>query len=93
LSRKEKPMKETKWVKHKLSDNEKKAQAIWRRAEKERGELVDALKSCDYFMGREGMHKRLDRRLDAIERSKARAAEMFPEVEESFTMFTGTITL
>jgi hypothetical protein len=84
-------MKKTKWVDHKFTKDEKRAQGIWRRAEKQRSEIVQALKSCDHYMSREDMHKRLDRRLDAIEKMKHRARDIFPEISESFTMYRGTI--
>lgn len=86
-------MKKTKWVKHKFSKDELAAQKIWRRATGEHTKLVEALMSCDHYMSRDDMHKRLDRRLDAIDRGKDRAAKMFPDVSESFTMATGTISL
>ena len=86
-------MRKTKWASHKFSADETNARHIWRRAEIERSEIVQALKSCDHFMSRDDMHKRLDRRLDAIERSMTRAQSIFPDVEESFTVAKMTVTL
>ena len=86
-------MKATKWVTHKLSASEKKAQAIWRRSTSQHTAIVEALMSCDHCMTRDAMHKRLDRRLDAIERQQDTARKLFPEVAQSFTMYTDTITI
>jgi len=84
-------MKQTKWANRKFTPAEKKARAMWRQALKEKSEIVQALKSCDHYMTREDMHKRLDRRLDAIKRRQVKATETFPEVGESFTVATDTI--
>ena len=86
-------MRKTKWASHKFTADEKKAQRLWRRSESQRSDIVEALKSCDHYMSREDMHKRLDRRMDAIEKMQSRAREMFPEVKESFTMATMTVTI
>jgi len=86
-------MKPTKWTKRKLTQSELSAQKLWRNATGQRSKIVEALMSCDHYMNRDAMHKRLDRRLDAIERQEAKATSRFPEVEESFTMFTDTIVI
>ena len=82
-----------KFVGHKFSKQERDAQRIWRRSESERSDIVQALKSCDHYMSRENMHKRLDRRMNAIERAQERARSLFPEVDESFTIATMEISL
>ena len=86
-------MKAGKYAGHKFIKQELEAQKIWRRSDKQRSEIVEALKSCNHFMSREDMHKRLDRRMDTIERMQKRAKELFPEVEESFTIATMEIAL
>ncbi len=85
-------MKKTKWATHKFTARESAARAKYRRAEEQRSDIVEALKSCDHYMSREAMHKRLDRRLDTIERMQASAKELFSEVGESFTVATMTIS-
>ncbi len=81
-------MKTGKYVGHKFTKQELEAQRVWRRSDRQRSEIVEALKSCNHFMSRKAMHKRLDRRMDAIERMQKRAKELFPEVDESFTIAT-----
>jgi len=78
----------TKWATHHFTKPEREAQKVWRRADKQLSEIVQALKSCDHYMSREDMHKRLDRRLDSIERMQTKAQGMFPDVRDSFTMAT-----
>lgn len=86
-------MKAGKYAKHKFTNQELEAQRIWRRADKQRSEIVNALKSCNHYMSREDMHKRLDRRLNTIERMRNKAKGLFPEVAESFTIATMEIAL
>ena len=86
-------MKAGKYVGHKFTKQEREAQRIMRRADKQQSEIVQALKSCNFYMSREEMHKRMDRRMDAIEKMRSRARELFPEVEESFTIATMEIAL
>ncbi len=82
-----------KYADHKFTKQELEAQGVWRRSESQRSEIVQALKSCDHYMSREDMHKRLDRRMNAIERMQKRAKELFPEVDQSFTIATMEIAL
>ena len=74
----------TKWAGKKLTKDQQKAQRKWRRAVSELVELHEILHTT-IFRDRKHLHERLDRRLDAIERQKNTARELFPEVEESFT--------
>lgn len=71
-----------KWVGKKLSADQKKAQRLWRRADKQTGELCDAL-SVTCLLDRALLHRKLDMRLDAIEETRRRARKLFPEVSES----------
>lgn len=86
-------MKAGKYVGHKFTKQERDAQKIWRRADSQQLEIVNALKSCNFYMSREDMHKRLDRRLDTIEKMRNRAKAMFPDVDESFTIATMEMSL
>ncbi len=86
-------MKKTKWADHKFTRQERDARAKWRRADGQRSQIVNALMSCDHYMSRGDMHKRLDRRLDVIEKTQASARELFPEVGESFTIASMTISV
>lgn len=83
---KESDMKAGKYANHKFNKQELNAQRIWRQADGQQSEIVNALKSCDFYMSREDMHKRLDRRLNTIKRIRNRAEGLFPDVAESFTI-------
>lgn len=84
--------KYTKWHKHKFTDRQKKARRMWATASEYYFELVDALKtSPDGQMTREQFHEKLDKVLDAIERNRTGAIELFPEVKESFTISEGRL--
>jgi hypothetical protein len=86
-------MKPGKYVNHKFTADQKKARAIWRRADEELIAIDDALMVLPIVDDRAELHARLDRRLDAIERGYARAKELFPDVSESFTIASGTMSL
>lgn len=86
-------MKPGKYVGHKFTKQELDAQRIWKRANKQQFEIIEALKSCDFYMSREAMHKRLDRRMDTIEKMRNRAEGMFPDVAESFIIATMEMSL
>ena len=92
-------MKQTKWATYKFSADEKKARAKWRRAQENVNDINDALRqyptaSLEKFVEqRAELHKRLDKRLDVIEKTIASAKNLFPEVDQSFTVATGRITL
>jgi len=86
-------MKPSKYVGHKFTPEQKRARTIWRRADKELLAIDDALMVIPIVSDRKQLHARLDRRLDAIERGYARAKDLFPDVSESFTIASGTITL
>ena len=82
----------TKWAGKKLTKDQQKAQRKWRRADCELVKLHSILHTT-IFRDRKHLHERLDRRLDAIERQKNTARELFPEVEESFTIASMRIRL
>jgi hypothetical protein len=82
------PIRKTKWASYRFSTTEKKARATWREADKQYFAIVDALRTMN-MPSREELHKRLDRRLDVIEKMRASAREQFPEVDESFTIAKG----
>lgn len=86
-------MQKTKWATHEFTKDQKKARAIWRRAEKQYFALFDALMLGAIERDRKALHKALDRRLDAIDKAKTRATEIFPEVGESFTVASMTVQL
>ena len=78
-------MKPGKWVGHHFNDAQKNARATWNRASKQKVLITDALYICDW-RSRAELHKRLDQRLDEIERLQAKALKLFPDVDESFTV-------
>ncbi len=86
-------MKAGKYVGHKFTKQELEARKIWLLANKQQSEIVEALKSCDFYMSREAMHKRLDRRMDTIERMRGRAKSLFSDVAESHIIGTMEIAL
>ncbi len=84
-------MKKTKWATYKFNAGEKAARAKWRQAQDQRCRIIDGLMLVTIYNSRKQMHERLDRRLDTIEKMEAAAKELFPEVDESFTVATDTI--
>jgi len=86
-------MKAGKYAKHKFTKQEREARLIWKRANKQQFEIIEALKSIDFYMSRKAMHKRLDRRMDTIERMRNRAEKLFPDVAESHIIATMEIAL
>ena len=86
-------MKPGKYVGHRFTPDQKKARRLWERANKEQVEINDALKVITWNGTRERLHARLDRHLDAIERTRAKARELFAEVDESFTVASMTMRL
>lgn len=69
----------TKWHKYKYTDQQKKARRMWQCANEYYFELVDALRtSPDGQISREKFHANLDMVLDAIERNREEAIELFP---------------
>lgn len=82
-----------KYVNHKFTADQRRARAIWDRAHKEQLAINDALMVINWGSTREELHARLDRRLDVIERSQARAREIFPDVSESYTIASGVLVL
>ena len=85
-------MKPGKYVNHKFTADQKKARTIWKRADKELFAINDALMMIPLVDDRQDLHARLDRRLDAIEKGYAKAKELFPEVNESFTIASMAIS-
>ena len=65
-----------------------RARAMWRGAL--RGELLlaEGLEVSSDARSRDEWHEWLNRRLDAIEKSRHEAIVLFPEVDESFTIST-----
>ena len=86
-------MQKTKWTDHKFTTDEIKAQRIYRRGTESLSEINNALKCGAWTQDREQLHKRLDQRLDAIDKGAARAKDIFPEVDKSFTMYRMQIDL
>ena len=84
-------MKQTKWVTHKFSDEEKRARAILRRQQELISDICQALRMNWGYQPDEWREK-LESRIKTIEKQRARAVEMFPEVDDSFTVAKGTIT-
>ena len=85
-------MKPGKYVHHKFTADQKKARAKWERAREQRLAIEDALMVVTYRVPRQELHDRLDRRLDTIERMEASAKELFPDVSESYTIASGTMS-
>ncbi len=88
-----KQMRPGKYLNHKFTPEQKKARWLWRRSDKESLAINDALMVITWDSPREELHARLDRRLDAIEKRRTRAKELFPEVDESFTIATMEMAL
>ncbi len=76
----------TKWANHKFTRAEQDARKRWRKAQTLENDLFHVLKIPLGGLDRDRLHKALDRRLDDIERIRNGAKEMFPEVDESFTI-------
>jgi hypothetical protein len=79
---------------HKFTANQRKARGIWQRMQTHTLEIADALRtSPDSPTGKDRatLHTRLDHVLDNIERGEEAARELFPEVQESFTLFSGRL--
>ena len=84
-------MKKTKWNGYAFNADQKKARAIHKKACQEYQELLTGLK-CIHGRERQKLHDRLDSRLDSIERRQKLAIDIFPEVDNSFSMYTMTIS-
>ena len=85
-------LKPGKYVNHKFNADEKKARAFWRRAMEQETGLCAGLMLI-YQPDRAECHKKLDKRLDQIDRLRSKAKELFPDVGNSFTIASGTIQL
>jgi hypothetical protein len=84
--------KYTKWHKYPFTADQKTARRMWTTASEYYFELVDALKtSPDGRRTRKQFHEKLDKVLDAIERNRTGAIELFPEVQQSFTIAETTL--
>ena len=81
-------MKEGKYVGVTFTPDQERARAIWVRQRAKRYRLADALVMPGIVPSREECHAKLDRLLDGIEKQESRARELFPEVNESFTIAT-----
>ena len=86
-------MKPGKYAGHKFTKDQKTAQRLWRLSDSELSEINEALKICNWGSTRKQLHDRLDRRLDAIEKRNDKAKALFPDVDESFTIASMTISL
>ena len=86
-------MKPGKYVGHKFTKDQKQARRLWERYREQEATINDALMVITLGETRQVLHARLDRRLDTIAKGKARAEEMFPEVRESFTIASMTISV
>lgn len=85
--------KKTKWFDYKFSADELEARKLWKSADKRRGELLEALKTCQWFETRKEYHTRLDYLLDRIEKTEKHARKLFPKVSESNDIFEMTLKL
>ena len=85
-------IKPGRWMGVEFTADQVKARKIWKAKEKRRTEITDTLHSVSY-LDRDEAHKRLDRVFDTIERQTERAVKLFPEVGESFTVASFTISL
>ena len=85
-------LKKGKYVGCTFSAEQKKARSFWRRASEQECGLRDGLMICD-MPNRAECHKKLDKRLDQIERLRNTATELFSDVSESFTIASGTLNL
>ena len=78
--------KKGKYVGVEFTPDQKRAQRLYREGTKRFVELCSALRASTDSVSvstRENTHKRLDKILDGIERQKAEAIRLFPDVEES----------
>lgn len=76
-----------------FTPDQKKARRWWERAQKDQCALLDALCTTDATLTREEYHARLDKVFDSIERRRAKALDLFPEVDQSFTIATLRVKL
>lgn len=73
--------------------DQRTARAKWQRASGYRFKLNDALLMAADEKSRAEMHKRLDYVLDLIDKHRAQARELFPDVDESFTVASLVVPL
>ncbi len=94
LKCKEGKMEKTKWAgKTNWTPDQKRARRIWRRTDESELAICNGLRIPGITRDRVALHKRLDVRLDQIEKRRAEAIELFPEVDGSFTIMTMRIRL
>lgn len=84
-------MQKGKYVDTKFTADQKKARAIWTRAREQETALMDGLMLIHPNHSRKELHRRLDKRLDQIERLRAKAEDLFSDVDESFTIASLTL--
>jgi hypothetical protein len=75
-----------------LTADQERARRKWSAALKRRCDIADALKTTQ-IEDRAHAHARLDRLWDNIERIEADALELFPGVDDSFTISTFRLKL
>ncbi len=68
--------------------DQKQARRNWIRASDMRIAITDALLAHSVNFTRTNLHYKLDRQLDRIERLESRAKELYPGVQDSFTIAT-----
>jgi hypothetical protein len=61
------------------------AQKLWQQAQKDESDLCNILRTYP-SLNREHLHKRLDQIIDKIERKRAKAVELYPDVKESLVV-------
>lgn len=73
--------------------DQRTARAKWQRASGYRWKLNEALLMPAEEKSRAEMHKRLDYVLDLIDKHRTQARELFPDVDESFTIASMMVRL
>lgn len=70
------------------TEDQRAARGHWARARAYEAAIFNALESGEdgAMVQRERLHRRLDRMLDIIDQHKARAQQLFPDVEDSYTI-------
>ena len=90
-------LKPGKYVGHTFTEDQKKARRWWRRQGEMEVDIRRALQLLpniiDPSKDRERLHKKLDAVLNDIEMTRKRAEKLFPDVNESFTISSTTISI
>jgi len=85
-------MKKGKYAGKRFTQDQARARFMWTRAQEQINVVCNALRCVDEPTRVEA-HKKLDQRYDEIDRLRALAKDLFPDVQESFVIASMTIKL